>query len=301
VTRMKPTCYVCCPSYAPAGPLESATFLEKARALCDKLEATLIASPLLDRHLPGGVWLPQEEREEDLRRALHHDLVVAFRGGYGAIQLVPLLLNAKAARRPRLIGFSDTTVLQAIWRKRGWGTGCYGTIPENWSGRQGTSLLSLLRGERLVLDARSERATRVVRAGSAAGPCFAACVSVLAGLAGTGALPDLRGCILALEDIDEKPYQVDFALHQLHLSGALRGIAGLLGGSFPHENRPDYRGPSHGEVLGAWAARLKVPCLQHLSFGHMDDPFVMPCGPRVTLDAGRAGDWSLVVHPARTG
>lgn len=298
---MKPTCYICCPSYASSGPLESAKFLEKARVLCEKLDWTLIASPLLDRHMPGGVWLPREEREEDLRRALRHDIVVGFRGGYGAIQLVPLLLKAKAARKPRLIGFSDTTILHAAWRTRGWGNGCYGTFPERWDGRQGTSLLALLRGERLALDSRSERASRVVRAGTASGPCFTACVSVLAGLSGTGLIPDLRGHILALEDIDEKPYQVDFALNQLFLSGALRGIAGLLGGSFSHENRSDYQGPGHGEVLDAWAARLKVPCLQRLSFGHMDDPFVMPCGQRVTLETAPGGSWSLTVYPDRTG
>jgi muramoyltetrapeptide carboxypeptidase len=298
---MKPTCYVACPSYASSGPLESAKFIEKARVLCEKLDWTLIASPLLDLHMPGGVWLPRDEREEDLRRAVRHDVVVGFRGGYGAIQLAPLLLKIKASRKPRLIGFSDVTILHAAWRKRGWGDGCYGTLPERWDGRQGRSLLALLRRERLVFDSRSERATRVVRAGTATGPCFAACVSVLAGLCGTGLIPDLRGRILAIEDIDEKPYQVDFALNQLFFSGALRGIAGLLGGSFSHESREDYQGPSHGEVLGAWAERLKVPCLEQLSFGHMDDPFVMPCGQCVTLRALRADTWSISIDPRSVG
>lgn len=298
---MKPTCYVCCPSYASGGPIESAKFLEKARVLCEKLDWTLIASPLMDRHQPGGVWLPREEREEDLRRALRHDVVVGFRGGYGAIELAPLLLKAKASRRPQLIGFSDITILHAAWRKRDWGESCYGTLPERWDGRQGTSLLALLRGERLTIDSKTERATRIIRPGTASGPCFTACVSVLAGLCGTGLQPDLRGRILAIEDIDEKPYQVDFALNQLYLSGALRGVAGLLAGSFSHENRADYQGPTHGVVLGAWAARLKVPCVAQLSFGHMDDPFVMPSGQAVTLRASHGGSWSLAIHPRSAG
>lgn len=297
---MKPTCYVCCPSYAAAGPLERATFVAKVRVLCQKLDWTLIVSPLLERRFPGGAWLPLAEREEDLRRALRHDAVVGFRGGYGAIQLVPALLKAKASRKPCLIGFSDLTVLQAAWRKHGWGEGCYGTVPDRWDGRQGESLLALLRGQGFGIAARDERAVQILRAGTAAGPCFTACASVLAGLCGTGLQPDLHGCILALEDVDEKPYQVDFALHQLFLAGALHGLTGLLGGSFSHANRVDYQGPTHTEILAAWAARLKVPCVARLPFGHMDDPLVMPNGRTVTLRAKRAGTWSVKIH-SRSG
>lgn len=296
---MKTTCYICCPSYAASGPLERATFLGKARTLCAKLDWSLIASPLLDRRFPGGAWLPVAEREEDLRRALRHDIVVGFRGGYGAVELVPALLKAKAkaARKPRLIGFSDVTILHAAWHKRGWGEGCYGTIPERWEGRQGESLLTLLRGEGFTIAAREERAGQVLRPGTARGPCFTACISVLARLCGTGLQPVLSGCILAVEDIDEKPYQVDFALHQLFLSGALRGLAGLLGGSFSHTNRADYQGPTHSEILAGWSRRLKVPCVARLPFGHMDDPFVMPNGRTVTLNVKRTGSWSVEIHP----
>jgi len=294
---MKPTCYVCCPSYAVAGPLERSAFVAKATTLCEKQDWTLIASPLMERRFPGGVWLPRAEREEDIRRALRHDIVIGFRGGYGAVELVPTLLKTKTRRKPRLLGFSDVTVLQAAWHTRRWGEGYYGTLPDRWDGRQGESLLRLVRGEGFQLCSRDERAGQVLRAGHVTGRCFTACVSVLAGLCGTGVQPDLRGYLLAIEDIDEKPYQVDFALHQLLLSGALRGLAGLLGGSFSHTNRADYQGPTHSEILTGWAARLKVPCVARLPFGHMDDPVVMPNGRSVTLHAKRTGAWSLEFHP----
>lgn len=293
---MPPTCYIACPSYAAAGPIERARFLEKAQALCDRQNWNLNPSPLLERRFPGGAWLPLTERVHDLQRAVRHDVVLGFRGGYGAIELAPALLKIRTSRKPRLVGFSDVTILQAAWRKRGWGEGCYGTLPERWDGRQGESLLALLRGDAWHIHARQERAGQVLRPGVAQGPCFTACASVLAGLCGTGLLPRLRGHLLAIEDIDEKPYQVDFALNQLFLSGALNGIAGLLGGSFAHTNRSDYQGPTHNQILATWANRLKVPCISQLPFGHMDDPFVMPCGRAITLRAPRAGAWSIEIH-----
>jgi muramoyltetrapeptide carboxypeptidase len=277
--------------------LERTAFVAKATTLCEKQDWTLIVSPLMERRFPGGAWLPRGEREEDIRRALRHDIVIGFRGGYGAVELVPALLKARTQHKVRLLGFSDMTVLQAAWHKRRWGEGYYGTIPERWGGRQGASLLSLVRGDGFRLSSRNERAGQVLRAGNVTGRCFTACVSVLAGLCGTALQPDLRGCLLAIEDIDEKPYQVDFALHQLHLSGALRGLAGLLGGSFSHTNRSDYQGPTHNEILAGWAERLDIPCLARLPFGHVDDPYVMPNGRTITVNAKRTGAWALEIHP----
>ena len=87
-------------------------------------------SPLLGRYFEAGIWLPVEARAEDMERALQHEIVWAFRGGYGAVHLVPALLQAQAAGQPLLIGYSDITVLHACWRVRGSGPAIYGTLSE---------------------------------------------------------------------------------------------------------------------------------------------------------------------------
>jgi muramoyltetrapeptide carboxypeptidase len=292
------TCYVCCPAYALEGPLKKARLLDAVEPFARELGLEVVASPLMDRHLGTGAWLPMDERRADIRRALDHDVVWASVGGYGSIHLVRDLMEARPANHPRLIGYSDITVLHACWRARGWGEGCYVAVPPSRHGRAGESLMALLRGKGFHRDGAVDAGVRVLRAGHADGPCMSACVSVFAGLCGTPAMPSLQGCVLAIEDVDEHPFQLDYAMMQLWLSGALAGVVGLIGGSFTHKERSDYHGPTIDEVLAEWAHRLAVPAISRLAFGHIDDGLTMPCGRGVDLRCGDRGDWSLTVAEA---
>jgi muramoyltetrapeptide carboxypeptidase len=141
-------------------------------------------------------------------------------------------------------------------------------------------------------DAATVPEVRVVRHGAAQGPLFAGCLRVLAGLVGTPWMPDLRGRVLALEDIDERPYRIDRDLQQLHLAGCLAGVVGLVTNAFPATLPAGYRGPSSGDIVRAWAERLGVPALVDLPFGHHADPLTLACGRATTLRAGH-GTWSL--------
>jgi len=197
-----------------------------------------------------------------------------------------------------LIGYSDVTILHACWHVRGWGETYYGHVPRELDvGRGAESLLPLFRGKGLRRSHQTDAAPIVLRAGQAEGPCFAACLVVLAGLVGTPAMPNLRGHILAVEDVDEKPYQVDFAFSQLDASGALDGIVGLIGGSFTHQAALDYGGPSVDDVLRSWADRLGVPAIARLPFGHLPDRLVLCNGRPVRLEAAPTGEWSLIFAP----
>lgn len=291
---MKPRLYITAPSYAMKNPVERAKTLKTAQTWADALGWEVIPSPLLRRYHQAGVWLPVEARAEDLEQALQHEIVWAFRGGYAAVHLVPTLLKAQANGRPWLIGYSDITVLHAGWRVRGWGPTLYGTLSETLSdARQAESLLAALRGEAYTCSSDSEPAARVLRAGAVTAPIFAACLVVLANLCGTAAFPDLRGHILAIEDIDERPYAIDFALNQMYLAGKLDGIVGLLAGSFHHQVAADYGGPTVDEILAEWAGRLAVPTICRLPFGHMDDPMVISTGGPVEMTARADGRWRL--------
>ena len=193
-----------------------------------------------------------------------------------------------------LIGYSDITVLHACWAVRGWGPRVYGTLADSVEdSRQGESMRAFVRGESHRCTNETEPAGRVLRPGTCRAPVFAACLVVLANLCGTPAMPSLNGSILAIEDIDERPYAIDFALHQLFLSGALRGVAGLLGGSFHHQPPADYGGPTVDDILSKWAGRLNVPAIAHLPFGHMDDQMVIPCGVSADIEAAPDGRWSV--------
>ena len=295
-----PTLYVTCPAYAMRGPLDRRNHLDQVAWLAQEMGWTLVASSLMERYLGPGSWLPAAERADDLRRALGHDAIWASRGGYGSIELVETVLKARQRRGPVLIGYSDITALHAAFAVRGWQRRIYGAVPNagRRAGRAGTSLIAGLRGGAIRCSATQDAGARVLRAGRARGRLFPACLSVLASVVGTPAMPDLRGCVLAIEDIKVQPFLISTYLNQLHLSGALRGIRALLGGTFTHLEDADYLGPTPDEVLTQWGARLRVPTIARLPFGHMDDSLGLPSDRTVRVQATNDAKWTVSIDAA---
>lgn len=292
----RPVCYVTAPSWPARSPAEAGELAASLQPLAEALGWEVRLSPLAERAWAGhGAWTDPAERLADLRRALRHEVVWALRGGFGCVQLLPEALRL-SARRPAFCGYSDNTVMHALWWRKGWEEAFYcGRPPRNPRSRHLSSLLTLMRGEDLLCDRAAHPVARPLRDGEAEGRLFVACLSVLAHLAGTPLQPDLRGAILCIEDIDEKPYSVEFALSQLHLAGALRGVRGIVGGFFTYAEKSDYTGPHIDAVLARWGERLGVPVIDRLPFGHLDDHLALPTGRRASL-AVRRGRWSLQVH-----
>lgn len=289
------SCYLACPAFVPASSTAVSTAVEVARAVIEPLGFSLAVSPVLDGPLPGpGNWLPAAVRLADLQRALGHELIWAIRGGHGCLDLVEGLMAGQPATRPgRLIGFSDLTVLHALWQRQGWPSGLHGPMPAAAHGPRALgSLGACLGGQPIICDPLQYPEVRVLQVGEAVGRLFPACLSLLAALVGTPVQPDLRGRILAIEDVDERPYRLDRFLSQLHLAGMLDGVAGLVGGLFPVDLPPGYAGPSADAVLAGWCRRLGVPGIFGLPFGHHPDPLTLPVDSPCQLQA-TSGEWHL--------
>jgi muramoyltetrapeptide carboxypeptidase len=286
--------------WCPAYPLADAQALARARAgaaaLAGRCGWTVVEAPLLGRHLGPGAWLPAEQRGAELAALFVRDVLIAGRGGYGCLDLLAAL-PARCDRPPLLIGYSDLTVLHAAWRVRGWGETLYGFMPGVAAGgRSLATTADLAQGRAVAHDQALIAEAAPVRPGRAAGPLVAGCLRVLAGLVGTPWMPDLAGTILALEDIDERPYRVARDLRQLELAGCLAGVRGLATNAFPAEAPAGYAGPSAAEVVGALAGRLGIPALVGLPFGHHPDPLTLACGRETLLECGAAG-WRLEQQP----
>lgn len=281
-----------CPAYA----LPDVERLERARQragqLVAALDATLVEAPSLSRLGAPSTWAPETERRAELAQLWHLDVLLAARGGYGCVHLLPALPSTGPA--PYLIGYSDVTVLHAAWWRRGWGETLYGFMPATPGGaRSLATTIALARGEGLHLDPITDPEVVVANPGSGEGPCFAACLRVLTGLCGTPEQPDLHGAVLAIEDIDERAYQVDRDLQQLAASGVLRGIVGLVFGSFRANEPAGYQGPDLLALATTWGERLNVPTVVGLPFGHESDALTLACGRRTELTAAQ-NSWQLI-------
>lgn len=243
-----------------------------------------------------------EPRQGDWHRYLHrshinklfkYKYLWAIRGGYGCINWASALLAADVQQAPALIGYSDLSVWHAVWRIRDWGESYYAMMPGRpWASRAEDSLTRCLAGKSWELNQDSVPEVKCLHPGQARGTCFASCLRVLSSITGTAAQPDLRGCILAIEDIDERPYSVERDMMQLYLAGVLEGVTGLVVGTMPCDGIPDgYQGPDIATLFRRWGELLQIPVIQALPFGHVADPLSLPNGRPSTL-AVLAQDWS---------
>ncbi len=264
---------------APAGPFDRPTF-ERGLAVLSQRYTPVYTDRLFETHryLAGtdasrGAELQGAFDDPSLRA------VFAARGGYGAMRLLPSL---KLGAPKHLVGFSDITAVHLAAQRAGWRS-VHGPVLTQL-GRSPADVTQRLWD---VLEGRAVPAltgTRTVRGGVAEGPLLGGNLSVLTRLIGTPWMPDLRGCVLLLEDVGERPYRLDRMWTHLDLSGLLAGVRGVAFGEFTGCDEPN--GPTSAEVLDELAGKLDVPVAAGFQVGHGDVNFPVSLGTPVRLDAG---------------
>jgi len=271
---------------APAGPPKPG-LLERIVPLVEQLglRARLYPGCAGPAHL-GHLAASDEQRLADLHAALADDevnAILALRGGYGCIRLLPALdRELIAARRKPLIGYSDLTSLHAVWAQLeipAW----HAPMPaSDWLLPGGLDdarrlIAALLHGLWPGEQQQASADHPLSRDGTARGRLLGGNLSVLASCLGTPSMPDLRGAILFLEDIGEDPYRVDRYLAQLRHAGALDSLAGLLLGSFTQADSCDAVLADHLHPLG-------LPLLAGWPAGHGQPNHALPLGLVVEMD-----------------
>ena len=124
--------------------------------------------------------------------------------------------------------------------------------------------------------------------GRASGTLVGGNLSVLTSLCGTGFEPTLRGRILFLEDVGEPTYRLDRMLTQWRDAGWLRGLAGVLLGSFSIPARrqfPPDRDPE--QVLREFFEPLGIPIVAGLPAGHRRGKRTLVFGAPVEIDTAQ--------------
>ena len=227
--------------------------------------------------------------------------VVCTRGGYGVQRIVDGLdIEAVCADPKLVVGFSDITALHlALWSRAGLAT-VHGPgaawVDDRTPQASADSLRdALMTAEPVVVAADPAAETGPVSVGGpvVTGTLLGGNLCLLTSTIGTRDLPDLRGAILLLEEVEEPPYKVDRMLTQLRRAGVLSEVAGIAVGQFTRCT--DLWPVTVAEVLTERLADLGVPVLGGLPVGHGFGPLTVPLGVPATLDVA-AG--TLTVAPA---
>ncbi len=220
--------------------------------------------------------------------------IVAARGGYGSVELLPLLDPEAIAAQPTLfIGYSDNTAVLSWLTGRCGLTAVHGPMLEGrLAGGAGYDEPSFLR---LVTGASgfelAPAGLDVLRPGTASGPLFGGTLTQLVASFGTPyAFEPPEGCVLLIEDVNERPYRIDRMLTQLAQAGVLRRARGLVFGEMRGCDEPG-GGPSARDAIARVTAGLDVPILTGFPTGHTKGPtWSLPLGVAVRVEAGE--------HPA---
>ncbi len=223
------------------------------------------------------------------------DIALITRGGYGLTRLLPAIRYkavAKAVERgTRFVGLSDFTAFQnAVAARADAVTWSGPALLEDFGVEDTPDDIMVACFEDLASGAgegtgwQLPRAEARERALKAHGRLWGGNLSVLVSLVGTPYLPDTRGGLLFLEDVNEHPFRIERMLTQLLHAGILAKQKAILLGQFTqYRTVPHDKGFKLQTVVDWLRSQVKVPVLTGLPFGHVATKVCLPVGLPVDL------------------
>ena len=236
----------------------------------------------------------KEQRTADLQLALDDPSVKAIlcsRGGYGLAQIIDRLDFTSFAISPKwLIGFSDISIIHSAISNLGIAS-IHGIMGMHLSklpvdSDQVQNLKNILFGKLPVYNIPGELANRI---GKVRGKLIGGNLSVLIGLRGSSYDLNYGNAILFIEDVGEKPYQIDRLIQNLRLSGILGQLSGLIVGQFSECGEDPSMMQTMQEVILAAVNEYDYPVCFNFPAGHVDYNLPIILGAEVSLNVSRNG------------
>jgi muramoyltetrapeptide carboxypeptidase len=215
--------------------------------------------------------------------------LIAARGGFGSAHLLPLLDRDEFSRTPKLfIAYSDNTALMSWLTCQCGLTALHGPMLERRlsrgpAGYDESSFVALLQGGcGMVL---APDGLLVLREGEASGPMFGGTMTQLVSSFGTPyAFDPPDGCILFLEDVNERPYRIDRMLTQLTQSGTLSKAVALVFGEMRGCDEAASNVVTVRDVVQRLTHDFRGPVLFGFPSGHTAGPcWTLPLGVQVRV------------------
>lgn len=287
---------------APSGPALPEDVRRGVAELATYFRVVVAPSAAEPAPPPGARYLAaaDQARADELNRMLGDPDVRAIlmaRGGYGLLRILPALDASLLRADPKpLVGFSDGTALLS-WAHAAGVRGVHGQVVIRVGGERPETLPELIRAltdprppGRLpwALHRWAEPSQVPLEAPMIPGNLVMACH-----LIGTPWQLPLTGAAFWMEEVGERPYELDRALTHLHLAGALAETAGVVVGDLVRCMEKSAAGEPDDprEALAVVEERLRafgVPALHGAPFGHGRHNPPLPFGARCRLDFAAA-------------
>jgi len=242
-----------------------------------------------------------ERRAAELLEMVRNPDVKAIfcaRGGYGSGRLIPYLEPELFLAHPKiLLGSSDITMLLSFLNRSGL-VGFHGPMVATSMrlGEQGydrSILVRMLNGDPNIQFPVEH--TSVLRSGEGEGRLAGGCLSMVVATLRTSFEIDTDDAILILEDLGEKPYQIDRMLTQLKQAGKLDKVRGIVFGEMLDCTNLPNQGYTLEEVILDVLEGMTFPILYGFSTGHTSRAnIVVPFGIHAKLSLGSVSRFELL-------
>jgi len=226
--------------------------------------------------------------------------VLCVRGGWGCARILPMIDYDAIRRQPKiLLGYSDITALHTAIHARTGLVTFHGPVGISRWNKFNVDWLKRVLFDAEAVTLQNERAfdpddsltqvenrIRTLTAGTARGRMIGGNLTVLTAILGSSYLPEWKGRILFLEDVQEAPYRIDRMLTQLKLGGILDQVSAVVFGTC------DDCSPGQGygsltleDILIDHLQPLGVPAWHGAMIGHIEKQFTVPIGIDAEVDA----------------
>ncbi|MDZ7934800.1 MAG: LD-carboxypeptidase [Emticicia sp.] len=285
-----------CPAYSAFIKEEVTIAVEGLQAMGFKV---LLGKHIFDRY--GNLAGKDEDRAADINEMFANkkvDAIMAMHGGWGSARILSLLNYETIKNNPKIfIGYSDiTALLLAIYSQTGLvtfhgpvGSSTWNTFTVNYfkntliDGNATRMSNPTRKGDALV---QMEDRIYTINGGKASGKLIGGNLTVLSHILGSMYVPNFKGAILFLEDVQEDTYRIDRMMTQLKITGILNQLAGVVFGKCtdcsPSKN---YGSLTLEDIFEDHIKPLKIPAFSGAMIGHIKDKFTVPIGIEATIDA----------------
>lgn len=232
--------------------------------------------------------------------------VWCVRGGYGSLRLLPELKMAKRPARAKLfMGYSDITTLHLFLNQFwGWST-LHSPVLDRFGGGRATPL-EIKEAQAFLFGKKTEQVLKGLRplnefagrSSAVKGVVTGGNVAVLQSSLATPFQLDVRGKILFLEDIGERPHRMDRMLVQFEQTGLLKSAKAIVFGDMVLGHDQE-RKQLWSEVIHGFAKRQKFPVFKGLKVGHGPVQQILPLNTSAVLKGGKSGALTVDIGGAK--
>lgn len=237
-----------------------------------------------------------EERAADLQAMIDDEsvkAVIACRGGYGSVRLLPLVDLARLRERPKwVVGFSDITMLHLALRKLRIES-IHGPMPAgfDFDGKEDPSAESLrqaLFGETVCIEVEPHPLNQP---GTASGHLSGGNLTVIRSADGTPEeLTAEEPTVLLIEEVGEFVYRIDRLMQSLTRSGKLGSLKAILVGHFSDMVGMKKFGVADAyAIISSYTRPLGIPVVFGFPAGHAEPNLAVYLGRRVTVSVDDEG------------